>query len=182
MRDPKGLLPGVHWELREKLLELDRRLQQAHGLTLVVRSGRRTCREQNELYGIGRTYNLDSPVVTHAQGCRSWHVLGRAVDADPVDVVTGEPRQACADYTRAGEIWEHLGGEWGGRWTQFGPCGDAGHFQWRGGLTMDQACPNPDDCAPAEAAIETERPFNLAAMLAVISVLALGLVWVRTRD
>jgi len=180
--DPKGLLPGVHWKLRAKFLELNDACLKRYGMYLKVRSGTRTCREQNEQYGIGRTYNLHAKPVTGAQGCRSWHVLGRAIDADPVDAHTGAPLRDCAYYTRAGELWESMGGEWGGRWTSFGPCGDAGHFQWRDGLTMSQVCPDPSRCEEVtRAVIDTRGPPVATASTGLLTASAflLGLALAR---
>lgn len=118
----------------ERLLSDAKRL----GMRPRVRSGKRSCAEQHALYAIGRMVNVDSPVVTYADGCRSWHVLGRAVDLD----LDG----GYDAYLKLGELWESRGGVWGGRFEGFGPGGDAGHFQWQGGHGLEELCPDPSQC------------------------------------
>lgn len=112
--EPTGTLEDIVPEARgafEDLLAVADEL----GMQPRIRSAGRTCADQDALAAGG-------PQVTQVAGCRSWHVLGRAIDVDlhPND---------CATYTRLGEIWESWGGVWGGRWGGFGGCGDAGHFQ-----------------------------------------------------
>lgn len=114
------------------------------GLTLVPRSGRRSCAEQAEQYAIGRLPGDTRAVVTHAQGCRSWHVLGRAVD---FFVYRGSAKSAMSsDYTAVGALAETLGWVWGGRFKGFGPNGDEGHVEWHPGRTIEQMCPDPAAC------------------------------------
>lgn len=95
----------------------------------------RTCATQQMLKGMG-------PGVTGAGMCRSFHVLGRALDIDISP-------NTCANYTKLGELWESWGGTWGGRWTQFGGCGDARHFQWTGGAQSV-----PDALCPSDVSLE----------------------------
>lgn len=172
VRDPKNLLASVDWRVRERFIELGKSFERSTGMHLQVRSARRTCAEQAEQYGIGRTYNLDKPVVTHARGCQSWHVLGRAVDADIVDA-SGKLRGGCSSYAVAGQLWEQLGGSWGGRFGGFGECGDAGHFEWHPDVKLSQLCPSPDACSTATAQIASVKPGPDLAF-SVLSVLALG--------
>lgn len=110
-----------------------------------VRSTRRTCAEQEQIFQSG-------PSITGARGCRSWHVLGRAFDI----TLPGEPR---ASYAVLGQEWERLGGHWGGR---FGNLDDVGHFEWHPGITTEEICPNPADCE-AVVAIERELEAQEAA-------------------
>lgn len=84
------------------------------GLKPTIRSAGRTCAEQQ--YQLGAGYS-------QAAMCRSMHTLGHAIDIDVIP-------STCANYTKLGQWWESQGGVWGGRWTQFGACGDAGHFQY----------------------------------------------------
>jgi hypothetical protein len=157
--DPKNLLPTLHWEAREAFEELSKRYTAAHPkYGLKVRSARRSCKEQNEQYRMG---------YSKVRGCKSWHVLGRAIDADPMYLTgskAGKLVPDCRIYTLAGKLWEQMGGTWGGRWLVFGPCGDGGHFQWSKGTSMAALCPDPTDCRTAEASIQTRRP--LLGMLA----------------
>lgn len=146
LEDPKDRLASVTADTRESFIRLAEQFHQQTGLKLRVRSGRRTCAEQAQQWAIGRT--APGEKVTFAKGCRSWHVLGRAVDADPVGAFP-----SCDLYTIAGEIWENMGGRWGGRFPGFGPCGDSGHFEWHPGLSMEALCPDPDDCEAAVGAL-----------------------------
>lgn len=176
--DPKNHLAGVDWQMREAFAELANRFTTQTGMPLTVRSGARSCAQQNELYGIGRTYNLGSKPVTYARGCQSWHVLGRAIDADPADPSTGKPTsatQSCANATIAGQLWEQMGGVWGGRFGGFGSCGDQGHFEWHAGRKLVELCPDPDRCGEATLAIATMKPSVPWAWSLAGGVLVLGI-------
>jgi hypothetical protein len=99
------------------------------GMSPHVRSVGRTCAQQAEQVKLG---------YSHADLCRSMHVLGHAVDLDLSP-------NACATYTKLGQWWESRGGVWGGRWAQFGPCGDAGHFHYGfggAGAVPTSVCPS----------------------------------------
>lgn len=122
-------------DTRSKFEELVR-LAKSRGYSMKVRSTRRTCAEQAELYGIGRTYNLGSPTVTNARGCMSWHTLGRAVDAD----VTPGTAEA---YEEVAQLAESIGMVAGAHFKGFP---DLGHYEWHPGVKIEQVCPNPDDC------------------------------------
>jgi hypothetical protein len=160
VQDPKQLLPHVEWSTRRAFLQMAARFEAQTGYVLRVRSGRRTCQEQAEQYGIGRTYNLGSPTVTGARGCQSWHVLARAVDADPVHPATGKVVASCELASVAGGIWEQLGGVWGGRFGGFGGCGDQGHFEWHPGLSIGQFCPDWTACEAVSRSIQTRDPVS----------------------
>ncbi|MCC6596891.1 MAG: M15 family metallopeptidase [Rhodanobacteraceae bacterium] len=109
----------------------------AEGYTLRVVSTRRTCAEQNDLYAQGRT--KPGAVITKARGCVSWHVLGRAFDV----AITSPKHATAADWQRVGEIGRALGLRWGGDFKGFP---DMPHFEYHPGQTIEQACPDPDDC------------------------------------
>lgn len=156
--DPKNRLASVDWRVRERFQALAKAFESQTGLRLQVRSARRSCAEQAEQYGIGRTYNLGKPVVTHARGCQSWHVLGRAIDADIVDAA-GKLKGDCKLYALAGQLWEtQHQGIWGGRFGGFGECGDAGHFEWHPDVKLSELCPNPDACESVTVSIATAAP------------------------
>lgn len=123
--DPK--LSELAPEVREQFAEL---LAQAPGLRIA--SARRSCAEQRRLYAQGRT--APGPIVTGADGCRSWHVWGRAAD------LSGASRDTLE---KLGEWWEARGGVWGGR---FPNVDDPGHFEYHPGLTIAQVCPDPARC------------------------------------
>jgi hypothetical protein len=148
--DPNGLLGALH----PSALRAVRKLARRSPVPVEVRSGRRTCAEQNDLYAVGRQYNLGSPPVTQVAGCRSWHVLGRAVDLNALDPSTGLVLASCAVYSELGSIWEQMGGVWGGRFSGFGPCGDAGHFEWHPGASIDDYCPDSSACESVERSID----------------------------
>lgn len=110
----------------------------SQGMTLVPSSGRRSCAEQHALYAQGRT--APGPKVTNADGCVSWHVLGRAVDA----YVTKGPK----DYATLGAYWRSIGGKWGGDFTgSAAALQDFGHFEYHPGLaSASQVCTNAATC------------------------------------
>ena len=173
--DPEHLLAALQWETRDRLEELGKKFTRATGLVLKMRSGLRSCGEQDALYAQGRS--TGGNIVTYAPGCVSWHVHGRAADMDPVDPQTGAIVAREADYQAAGLIWERLGGVWGGRFEGFGG-GDIGHFEWHPGLTLNDVCPNPAHCT--EVKIDTTAPV-LPWMVAGGAVLGLG-AWLFWDD
>lgn len=162
--DPYNVLPAIEWQTRDRAKTLASRFQSLTGLHLRTRAlgGHRTCAQQNAIYAGGRTDGGD--IVTYASGCRSWHVLGRALDLDPVSSTgAGQPESA---YRTAGAFWVALGGKWGGNFAGFP---DIGHFEWHPGLTIEQACPSPIYCDAIEASIQTSAPFS--------HYMIVGMVW-----
>lgn len=152
--DPASVLPNIEWRTRWKIEELAKKFHGLTGLRLKIRpsGGRRTCETQNKLFEQGRQDT--SEIVTNARGCQSWHVMGRAVDLDPVDASgRGRPDE---DYRRLGSLWTAMGGFWGCHIKGFY---DPGHFEWHPGLTLKEACPNPDLCQTIK--IETNPPVAL---------------------
>ncbi|MDP9145304.1 MAG: M15 family metallopeptidase, partial [Actinomycetota bacterium] len=142
------------------------------GLKPVIRSAGRTCAEQNAMKAEGWS---------QAALCRSMHTLGHAVDLDVVP-------NNCASYTKLGAWWEKQGGVWGGRWTQFGPCGDQGHFQYGfdgAGAVPTSVCPEGLSLAECEKlrsdyltkamAVRTSGGGVLTA--AAIILVGVGFVW-----
>lgn len=119
---PTGTLDDLVPSVRPKF---DQLIEQASawGMHPHIRSVGRTCAQQAENVKAG---------ASHADLCRGMHVLGHAVDLDLSP-------NTCATYTKLGEWWEARGGVWGGRWTNFGPCGDQGHFHY--GFQGAQAVP-----------------------------------------
>ncbi len=123
-----SLTPDTRGAARKLMAALD-----AAGVQYKIRSTRRTCAEQAEQYAIGRGTNDDRQVVTHARGCQSFHTLGRAIDFTLIGT----------SYDVLGQIAEDGGWKWGGRFAGFP---DVGHVEWHPGMTIEQLCPNPDDC------------------------------------
>lgn len=148
------------------------------GLRPRVTSAGRSCQQQADLFEKGGG-------ATHANLCRSWHVLGRAVDLllDP---------DAHASYAELGRVWEEMGGIWGGRWTgQFGPEGDRFHYEWAETAAVPtELCPSSVDVEECEAirAAYYERQIGQShgSRLASIAIMAAGLAvfaygWYRLR-
>lgn len=121
----------------------------AQGVELRVRSTLRSCAEQHELYLIGRVPVVDTKKqVTKADGCISWHVLGRAVDFDVIDPATKKPTIHNEPYAILGTVAKDLGGKWGGDFKGFP---DIGHVEYHPGQTIEQACPDPAHCEEIQA-------------------------------
>lgn len=137
------------------------------GIAFSVRSALRTCDEQQAIFEQGRV--MPGPIVTKAEGCESWHVLGRAVDINI-------PNGTTADYQKLGLFWEELGGHWGGN---FGGFPDIGHFEWHPGLVIEEVCPVPSDCEASVALHmkqHTGRRIPLGGMFAIAGISAAAVV------
>lgn len=138
----------------------------SRGIDWELRSTRRTCAEQRALYEIGRS--TAGRVVTYAQGCHSWHVLGRAFDIE----IPGGSRE---DYQELGEAWERMGGNWGGRISKLD---DVGHFEWHPGQVIEDVCSNPVMCEEAVARSYEGRPWF--GMFTVAGIAAAAMIyWMR---
>jgi D-alanyl-D-alanine carboxypeptidase len=130
-RDLSALTPDTR-AAAERLLAFAR----SRGLNPVIQSTARTCAEQNALFAQG-------PTVTKVQGCRSWHVMGRAVD-----VHIGS--ENCADYVELATFWKELGGRWGGDFPGFPDCV---HFELpHPTKTLAELCPDPSP-GPCERSV-----------------------------
>jgi len=137
-------LSRVTGDTRAKVLELQARAANELGLDLRIRSSRRTCAEQAEQYSIGRQSGDTRQVVTRAMGCRSWHVLGRAVDFNIYYVATGKLSYVRSDQEKMGRLAQEMGFIWGGDGS-FG-FDDPSHVEYHPGITNAQACPDPYHC------------------------------------
>lgn len=101
--DPRGRAAAV-WLIAT--------LRQA-GLPAIVTSARRSAAHQRRLIAAGATTAV-----------RSRHLIGRALDIGFAGVPAA---QTPADWYRlAGELWESLGGRWGGRFQLRDPI----HLDW----------------------------------------------------
>lgn len=126
-RDIADLTPDTQ-DAVDQLLSYAR----SKGLNPTIIYTRRSCAEQNALYAQGRS--TSGSIVTGAQGCRSWHVLGRAVD-----ISVGSDR--CEDYVDLGRFWESIGGTWGGNFSNLKDCV---HFELRHPTqSLTALCPDP---------------------------------------
>ena len=106
------------------------------GIPIKFISGKRSCAEQNELFAQGRTKPGER--VTNAEGCKSWHVQGRAVD-----FTIDRKGAALADYAQVGAIAKAKGCKWGGDFPGFV---DMWHLEYHPGLTIEQVCPTGKEC------------------------------------
>ena len=138
---PEGLDAGsiahlrtLHPDAAAAFVEVWRRAA-AEGLAFKITSSKRDCATQNKLYAQGRT--APGPIVTHARGCQSWHVAGRAID---VSIAAGN---TPANLARVGQLAKDAGGQWGGDFAGFY---DPGHLEYHPGLTLRDVCPDPDHC------------------------------------
>src|SRR5690606_12391214 len=122
----------------------------------------RTCEEQDAIYAQGRTSS--GTISTNARGCKSWHVLGRAVDADPFNPRTGEVFLGnSTEYRVLGVIWKKLGGVWGG---DFSGLYDPGHFEWHPDKSIEDVCPENMSCYQLK--VQNKVPIYLMASGAIL--------------
>lgn len=160
--DPKNMLSDIDWHTRAMIKKLATQFQKQTKLGIRIRAGLRSCSEQNNIYAQGRTST--GPIVTNAAGCKSWHVMGRAVDLDPFDPVTGKTLPGYSDaYLILGSIWQKLGGVWGG---EFDGIDDKGHFEWHPNLKITTACPDATSCNTIK--IQRTAPTYLIASIALL--------------
>jgi peptidoglycan LD-endopeptidase CwlK len=99
------------------------------GIYLLVVSGLRTADEQNALYAIGRTVDLDKDKVTNARAGESMHNYGLAVDVAPyTSGQTGAINwdEKTAQFQSMVTALKAQGLAWGGDWDHFK---DYDHFQ-----------------------------------------------------
>jgi peptidoglycan LD-endopeptidase CwlK len=104
--------------------------------TYKIISGTRTYAEQNALYAIGRTTDLNKSVITNAKGGQSNHNFGLAWDIgifDGTKYFAGATKKEAEAYEDLGtHIMSSVAGiEWGGTWVKFV---DKPHYQ----LKVDQ--------------------------------------------
>ena len=116
-------------------------LAKQNGFDLRITSGYRSIEEQNRLYAQGRT--APGNIVTNARGGDSFHNFGLAFDV--VDKVKGYN----IDWAGLEKIGNEAGLEHGDRGYT-----DLPHFQYRGGLTLEQVQKG------ARPAIEQETPMD----------------------
>ncbi len=106
----------------------------AEGIELRVTQGLRTMEEQQALYDQGRT--KPGPVVTNAKPGSSWHNFGLAFDVAVMK--DGKPTWPADEalWQKIGALGKAQGLTWGGDFQNFP---DRPHFQYTGGLTLEQA-------------------------------------------
>lgn len=102
----------------------------AEGIDVLITSTYRDAASQSALYAQGRT--APGPKVTNANAGQSWHNWRCAFDFVPL--VNGKAQwKDEAAFARCGELAEHVGLEWAGRWARFK---EMAHCQFTGGLTL----------------------------------------------
>ena len=100
------------------------------GYSISLRDVYRSREEQERLYAIGRTTELDKKPVT-------WTLKSLHSKSIAADILVFENGQPVWDgdhviYQELGRVWAELGGEWGGTWQ--GKKRDSPHFQWKEGM------------------------------------------------
>ena len=122
----------THTQKRIRFIQMVATLTQRaalEGIEFIIWTFYRSHTEQNLLYQRGRTE--EGKIITNCDGYvkQSMHQKWLAIDAlvikDGVAVWDHTP-----EYDRLGEIWEALGGKWGGRFKS--PSGDVYHFEYGG--------------------------------------------------
>jgi len=99
---------------------------EAEQISFIIWTHYRSPQDQNYLYQQGRT--RPGKILTNADGHillsehQKWLAVDILVIKDGAQLWDHEP-----EYDRLGEIWESLGGTWGGRWHS--PSGDIFHFE-----------------------------------------------------
>jgi D-alanyl-D-alanine carboxypeptidase len=119
-------LQALHPYFRDQITELIR-ICKSKGIELAIVESFRTSSKQNEYKSMGKKY-------TRSKGGRSKHQYGLAIDVVPI-VDSAAQWHNKALWKKIGVVGEQLGLRWGGRWRHLY---DPGHFEWTGGLTLEQ--------------------------------------------
>ena len=127
----------LHPIIKDKVKLVINRLADKQGIYLRITSDGhlRTFDDQDALYAIGRTIELDRSPVTNAQAGQSWHNYGLAVDV--VQIKDGNPLWTNPNWSIIANEFKKEGFEWGG---DFKSIKDKPHFQYRpNNITLVQA-------------------------------------------
>lgn len=111
-----GRANKLHPKYRQSFIDFIDACEKETGLTFRIVQGLRTIQEQNDLYAIGRTKDVDKPVVTRAKGGQSFHNYGLAIDIVPI--VNGKADWDF-DFNNLLHIATAFGFTWGGAWKDF---------------------------------------------------------------
>ncbi|MCL1842187.1 MAG: M15 family metallopeptidase [Defluviitaleaceae bacterium] len=126
-RNIDDLHPAVARGCRELIRRMGQKGFSAVGISATFRDNAM----QNYLFAQGRT--TPGSIVTNARGGQSWHNWRLAFDI--FQNIRGQEWNNTRFFETAGEIWEEMGGEWGGRWVTLR---DMPHFQMTFGATIAQ--------------------------------------------
>ena len=94
------------------------------GISFITTSFLRTAEEQNKRFKKGKSLCDGYKKI-------SKHQLGRARDIVIIDSEGNPIWEHTPEYDRLGQLWEQIGGVWGGRWYKEGktPFDDIYHFE-----------------------------------------------------
>src|SRR3990167_4928895 len=98
-----------------------------------ITQGKRTTKEQNELYNIGRRGIKGEKIITYARAGYSFHEYGLAIDM----AFRNESGKVSWDkslFEKAWELGKKLGFNWGGDWFMR----DMPHLQYQNGLYIGE--------------------------------------------
>lgn len=109
-------------EIQIKFNQLEKAAEHEN-LGFILVCGKRSQKEQDELFAQGRTKPGKKVTWTRS----SKHISGNAFDI--VAIVDGRVSWDKKDYLRMGELGKQLGLHWGGDWK----VRDYGHFELEGG-------------------------------------------------
>lgn len=134
----KGLYPPLI-----KRISLIIRCAPLGGMVCGLHCGIRSWEEQDEIFAIGRTIQLNKKIRTNKRGGGSWHQYGLASDlvfwvAWKNGKNLRKPEWSWdgrLQWRRLGHFGEAIGLTWGGGWKM----GDKPHFQLTGGLSIAEA-------------------------------------------
>jgi len=121
------LLEDLHPALERGARELMRRMAGVGFPHVGISSTYRNNAHQEYLFAQGRS--RPGPIVTNARGGQSIHNYRLAFDI--FQNIRGQEWNNPNFFATAGQIWQEMGGEWGGSWTSFP---DRVHMQYTGGL------------------------------------------------
>ena len=108
-------------------------LCEANRIDVIVTSTYRDNESQDALYAQGRT--APGKIVTNAKGGESYHNYKCAIDIVPIVGGKCVWDDAAPIWKTLGQLGKQAGLEWAGTWKTFK---EYPHFQYTGGLTIDQ--------------------------------------------
>ena len=126
-------IPTLDERLRGPALQFVNKVEADLQIKLRMTAAYRSIEEQNKLYEIGRTKEVDRKPVTQVGGGDSYHNYGFAFDVAPIE--NGKLNYSTDKWEQIGIIGEGFGFEWGGRWKDFP---DKPHFQMTFGSSTSE--------------------------------------------